>query len=637
MLRAMLGPVVSTATRIRILIQRVLLRLGFREDAFLLLIAVAIGIVTSAAAVGFHELISLLRNFLYHRFGTDLYDRWLWMLIAWPALGGLAVGLLVRYVFRAREGHGVVDVIESVVRSDGFVKPISAIEKILTSAITIGTGGSTGAEGPIVQIGAAISSAFGSIFSLARQQMPIVVGCGAAAGISAIFNAPIGGLLFTLEVILRDFSIRTITPVVVASVVANVTTQAIYRGAAHYTGHAQQYDSIFHVPQWVREAHADVLWPQLAAFATLGAVCGLLAVVLTKSMWKFEEFFARRRRWPAVLKPAIGGAMLGMLGVLYVLAFHPFNDAGPKPVPLTNYAPPAFFSDGYGAIQLLLAPDFYNRRGLGFIAALLVTWVVAKIIGTCLTLASGGSGGVIAPALFIGAAGGGLLGLVLQSANIFASVRPELYALLGMAGVLAAVVHAPLASILILMEITGDSTLVLPAMLTAVAATGVARFILPDSIYTHSLRARGVPVGTGTDLLLLRRMSIEQVEMRPANAVAANESIERVLTAIGNGADANFIAVDETGNYLGLIGDDDLRIALIDRDAAPLLLVRDVMRSDIRPVSTSDDLLSVMDRFAATNAECLPVTVRSRPKKVIGIISRTSLMARYRQAVQDEG
>ncbi len=632
----MFGPVISAATRCRVIVQHFLLRLGFREDAFLLFVAVFVGIVTAAAAVGFHELITLLRNLLYRDFGPSLYDRWIGLLIIWPAMGGLAVGVLSRLVFRAREGHGVIDVIESVVRSSGFVKPGSAIEKILTSAITIGTGGSTGAEGPIVQIGAAISSAFGSLFAITRQQMPVIVGCGAAAGISAIFNAPIGGLLFTLEVILRDFSIRTITPVVVASVVANVTTQAIYRNVIDTTGHEARFDSIFNVPQWLRESHADVLWPQLGTFALLGATCGLLAVALTKSMFWSEAWFARRR-WPNWLKPAIGGAMLGVIGIVYVLAFRPLLAGDAKPIPFANYAAPAFYSDGYGAIQVLLGPEFYASRTPFVIGGLLFFWLIAKIVGTCVTVSSGGSGGVIAPALFIGATGGGLLGLVLQGLNLFSTVRPELYALLGMASVLAAVVHAPLASILILMELTGDSSLVLPAMLTAVTATSIARMVLPDSIYTHTLRERGVPIGTGTDLLLLRRLSIEQVDLSPVNAVAEGEAIERVLSAVAEGADANFVAVDAAGNYVGMLSDDDLRIAMVDRDAAPLLLVRDVMRSDLKPVNTTDDLVTVMDRFATTNAEWLPVTVASKPLKVVGTISRNSLMTRYRQAMNDEG
>src|SRR6185369_15406659 len=151
-----------------------------------------------------------------------------WLLMVIPALGGLTVGVLARFVFREREGHGMVDVMESVMRSGGYIRPRSAIDKIVTSAVTIGTGGSAGAERPIVQIGAAIASGIGQIFRVAKPHLPVLIGCGSAAGISAIFNSPIGGLLFTLEVILRDFSIRTMTPLVIASVIANFSTRAIF-------------------------------------------------------------------------------------------------------------------------------------------------------------------------------------------------------------------------------------------------------------------------------------------------------------------------------------------------------------------------------------------------------------------------
>jgi CIC family chloride channel protein len=200
-----------------------------RPEAFLVFIAVLIGLVTATAAVSFHELILFIRNTLYERMGEQrLYGPWMFMLIIWPALGGLMVGVISQYIVRARESHGIVDVMESVIRTSGFVKPSVAIEKIVTSAITIGTGGAVGAEGPIVQIGAAIASGIGQFFRLARGNMPVIIGCGAAAGISAIFNSPMGGLLFTLEVILLDFSLRTITPVIIASVISNVTTQGIY-------------------------------------------------------------------------------------------------------------------------------------------------------------------------------------------------------------------------------------------------------------------------------------------------------------------------------------------------------------------------------------------------------------------------
>jgi len=225
-------------TRVRLLSTRALSRLGFREDSFLIVLAVLIGFVTAAAAVAFHEVIDITRNLLYEQFGEKLYTRWMVMLIIWPALGGLAVGVISRFIFRAREGHGIVDVMESVIRSSGFIRPLVAIEKIITSGITIGTGGSAGAEGPIVQIGSAIASGTGQLFRVSRQQMNILIGCGAAAGISAIFNAPMGGLLFTLEVILQDFSITNMTPVVVASVIANVATRAIFRRLLHSPSNA---------------------------------------------------------------------------------------------------------------------------------------------------------------------------------------------------------------------------------------------------------------------------------------------------------------------------------------------------------------------------------------------------------------
>lgn len=627
---------VSLATRLRLFTQSFLVRLGFRDESFLVIVAVVIGVLASAAAVAFHELVVLVRTRLYHDLGSTLYERWLWLLVLWPALGGLLVGILSRWVFRAREGHGVIDVIESVHRSSGFVKPLSAIEKILTSGITIGSGGSSGAEGPIVQIGAAISSAVGSLFAITRQHMPVVVGCGTAAGISAIFNAPIGGLLFTLEVILQDYSLRTLTALVVASVVANVTTQAIYRFVHEGASNGRAYDAIFRVPDWALGQYKDIFVPQLAAFATLGVACGLLAVVLTKSMFWSEAWFGKRP-WPKVLKPAIGGAMLGLMGVGYVFVYRRVAGGGPKPIPMDAYALPAFFSDGYGAIQQLLGPDFYARHGPLFVCGLLATWLVLKIAGTCASISSGGSGGVIAPALFVGASGGGLVGTVLAWLSGSAGVKPELYALLGMAGVLAAVVHAPLASILILMETTGDSSLVLPAMLTAVVATSVARVILPDSIYSHALRERGVQVGSGTDLLLLRRMSLQQVGLEPANLVAVDASVERLLAAVTDGTSGNFVAIHPDGSYAGIVSDGNLRAALLERQASSFLLVQDVMRADILPVLTNDDLASVMDRFSSSNLDCLPVAVNRTSRKIVGVISRAALMKAYRGAVKAEG
>src|SRR5688572_3461550 len=267
---------------LRLRITRLLNRLGLSDSAFLVLLAVLIGVVTAAAAVAFHEIIDRVRGWLYVRGSPrfSLYDKGIVMLILLPAAGGLLVGLITRYLIRTREGRGIVDVLESVIRSRGVIRPGVAAEKIVTSGITIGSGGSAGAEGPIVQIGAAIASGVGQLFRMGRSAMPVLIGCGSAAGISAIFNSPIGGVMFTLEVVLHDFSLRTFTPVVMASVVANVTTQAIFRRLHNLT----EYQAIFALPGWVKESHLALGWDQVANFVLLGLACGAVGVALTRLM-----------------------------------------------------------------------------------------------------------------------------------------------------------------------------------------------------------------------------------------------------------------------------------------------------------------------------------------------------------------
>jgi CIC family chloride channel protein len=275
------------------------------------------------------------------------------LLIVIPALGGLIVGTVTRFVFRTREGHGVIDVIESVARSSGFQRPATAIEKILTSAVTIGTGGSAGAEGPIVQIGAAIASGIGQLFRLARHHMPILIGCGSAAGISAIFNAPFGGVLFTLEVILHDFSLRTIMPVVLASVVAQVTTLALFQFVGWLQGSPELYNAIFAMPAWVVERHAILGWAQFGNFVALGLLCGIAGVTLTRTLHRGEIIFSRLKL-PRFLRPAVGGALLGILGISYVLIFGQLMLGKQKPFDFNIYPMPAFFGEGYGVVQELL-------------------------------------------------------------------------------------------------------------------------------------------------------------------------------------------------------------------------------------------------------------------------------------------
>ena len=594
---------------------------GFRDDAFLLIFAALIGVITAAAAVGFHELINWIRDLLYQRFDPKfLYGPGCPLIILWPALGGLVTGVIANIIVRDREGRGVIDVLESVIRSSGFIKPSAAIEKIVTSAVTIGSGGSCGAEGPILQIGAAIASGIGQFFRLSRAQMPLVIGCGTAAGISAIFNSPMGGLLFTLEVILLDFSLRTITPVIIASVVANVATQGIFRWMG------QPSLAIFNMHGALQ---ISIRWQQIPSFILLGIICGLVAVTMTLLMHRAERFFEHITTLPRYLRPAFGAALLGAMGVLYIMIFGWLAIGQPKPIPHDIYPMPAFFGDGYGFIQQLFGGECYASQGVGYLFGLLAFLAIAKIVGTCVTIGSGGSGGVIAPALFLGAVVGGFVGLLFQRMHLAGSAQPGIYALLGMGAALAAVVHAPLSSILILIDLTGHYELALPAMLATIFATGTARRIFPESIYTMSLRERGVLTGGGSDQIMLRRMNVEQVQLEPAATLLPSDPFQRAIDLSSQLTVSNFPVVDKQGFFIGMLTEDDINVALMQREAVPLLLVGDVMRSDIPFVRSSDDLASVIDIFSQHEVDHLPVCLTQSPGKVIGLISRAGLMRTY--------
>ena len=539
------------------------------------------------------------------------------------------MGVVSKYVFRTREGHGVVDVVESVIRSSGFQRPTIAIEKTLTSALTIGSGGSAGAEGPIVQIGAAIASGVGQVFRVARSQMPILTGCGTAAGISAIFHAPFGGVLFTLEVILQDFSIRSFTPVVLASVIAQVTAQATFQ----LIGHASEYGAIFAAPAVTGARNALLNWEQVGNFILLGIACGVVGAVFIRSMSRAEKFFKRLNITKAV-RPAVGGAMLGGIGLVYILACRAFIPPyGNKPFSYTIYPMPAFFGDGYGVIHQLLQADFYTTMG-HTASVLILTLVGLKILATGLTLGSGGSGGVIAPSLFIGAALGAVFGHLLQASHYFADVQPELYALVGMGAVLAAVVHAPMASILICFELTQDYKVMLPAMLACIIAVAVARIIFPDSIYTQSLRTRGLVLGTAGDFSVLRRITVEQVSLDPVSMVTPSDPLQHLLDMSALTSSYDFVVSDALGHYKGMLLATQLNPVLLDHDAIPLLVVGDVMRTDIKPVRTTDDLNEVFDAFSRHDVSHLPVCVPQKVDHVIGLISRAAVIRRYQEALK---
>lgn len=609
-------------------------RIGLGRDWAMIALGAAAGVVTSLGAVAFIELV----HFLEVRSRLAQASLPLWLLPVIPMLGALATALLIHFGAREAKGHGVPEVMHAVIREHGRIRPRVAVVKSLASACTIGSGGSAGAEGPIVQIGAALGSGVAQALRISREQATTLLGCGAAAGIASVFNAPIAGVFFVLEIILRDFSLKTFTPIVVASVFSAAVTQAILG----------ENEAIFAAGDELRRYVFTL--PELPSYLVLGLFCGLVAVLFTRVLIAAEDVGDRAKIHP-IVKPVCGALLLGVLGV-GVLLIPGIRSDGPAPVV------PAFFGNGYDAIRAMLDPRTFadagvldaplaNRgvHGLGD-AALDATvptalWALAllcgaKILATCFTLGSGGSGGIFAPSLFVGAAAGATFGVALESLGLLPEGgSPASYALVGMAAVVAGTTHAPLTAMLMLFEITRDVYVLLPIMLAAVVSTVVAQLLARDSIYSLKLRRKGVRVGVAGDWTLLRKILASDAPLVPPVTVHPEEPLQNLLRMAENYRVEDFVVVQGDGMYAGLVTGHDLRTALIEREALPLLVVGEVMRTDLPTISPDETLDVVMGKFSTHDVSSLAVVSGDGSKKVQGLLTRSRLMARYHRALAE--
>ncbi len=584
-------------------------RLGFREDALLIILAVMIGILTGLGSVGFTWLIDLAHELCYGESG--FYGGQGFMLIVLPGTGALLVGVITFLFAREAKGHGVPEVMDAIARRDGLIRKRVALAKAVASALTIGSGGSAGTEGPIIQIGAAIGSTSGRVFQVARHNMPVIVGCGAAAGISAIFHAPIAGVLFALEIFLRELNFKTFSPVMIASVVSSVVVYGIL-GAN---------DAIFPLLQGTQYSFQ---WYESGNYVILGMLCALAAVFFIKLLYKTEDFFD----WLPVhyiIKPIIGAVGLGLIGLFIV---HVVGD--------TSIHEPSVFGNGYHLIGRCIGAvngKYEHQMELG-IGVLIILYFL-KAAATCCTLGSGGSGGVFAPSLFLGAVVGYSFGLAMEKSGAFPGIHPETYALVGMASVVAATTHAPMAAIVILFEMTREYKVILPVMLSATVALVIAQFLFRDSIYTLKLRRRGIHFESRADTALLRRLNVKMVMNPQTNLVYDDTPLQEVIQKAIDLENPDFIVVDHTNNYVGLLTGSDLRAALLQPESVPFLLAGELAHTNAPTVGPDETLDKVLDKFSRLDIHTMAVHSTFSNNEYIGMITRTALMRRYQQELQN--
>lgn len=555
------------------------------ETRLLVTLSLVIGLGAGLGAIGFRWLIGSVHHLFWDRLGALLPWGPLATILV-PAAGGALVGPLIYFLAREAKGHGVPEVMLAIAEQQGRIRFRVVFVKAFASGLCLGTGGSAGREGPIVQIGSALGSAVGQLVRVPPELLRTLVAAGAAGGISATFNAPIAGVVFSLEVILREFSARAFSVVVLASVTAAVISRA-------FLGN---YPAFFVPPYDLRSP-----W-ELLFYAGLGVLAALVGRAFIWSLYRLEDGFDAWRV-PEYLKPIVGGLGIGLLGLGF----------------------PQIFGVGYetveGALRGQLAP------------ALLAVLVVAKIVATSLTLGSGGSGGVFAPSLFMGAMLGGAIGSFLHGLFPDITAPSGAYALVAMGAVFAGAAQAPITSILILFEMTGDYRIILPLMTSVVISTLVSHLISRETIYTIKLRRRGIDI-----LRPQRHDPLAQVRVGDAMArevVTLHDALPfpAILEHLRRYPFTSFPVVDGDGRLVGVLGYGELREVLTSERPADTLTARDLMRTP-PPVSYPDETLSeITEKFRATGVGRLPVVAREDPTTLLGVISHSDVLAAYQRAV----
>ncbi len=591
--------------------QRAQARLRLGDDWQLVVAGAALGVVVALAALAFilplHAAERALERVLHgSREAATLFAA------CAPVVGAcLTVAVYALFPMRAR-GHGVTQVLYAVHRSQSRIEPLVGVRQWLASTFTIASGGSAGPEGPIVTIGATIGSNAARLLGARRPaSTSTLLGCGAAAGLSAVFAAPLTGIFFVVEVLLRDFSARTFAPVVVASVISFATVQSVLGPADSLFGDA------------ARDANdrlRDITIGLTPYVLVLAVACAVGAVAFMRTLETVERAFARMPV-PRLLKPVIGAALLGLGGAAWVWTH--------REDPL-----PPFFGSGYWAVRDLIANAGTSAASIGG-AGILLVWFASKAFGTGLTLGSGGAGGLFAPSLVTGAMIGGAMAEGMRAAGIEGVPAPEMV-LAGMGCMVAATTHAPLAGAMLVYEVCRQETVILPVLLATVVATLACRAMHPLSIYTSALAELGVRQGAAADLAIMRRLDVRSVGHVTGAVVvdsAPGETLVRMAERYGS---QDACVVDAEGRYRGMITNRELQAAILARDGLAATLAGDLMRTDLPTVGESDSLAVAFERLSARGADAIAV-VEPSTGRYLGVLTRERLMQAYGGELAKDG
>jgi len=562
------------------------------EYVFVFSLAIIIGILTGFAEVLLKLLIEFFTNFFFHNnflLSNQFPNYFLIFLVILPSIGFIITQLIMHFFLIQPKFHGVSQVIYSILVKHGLIKPIAPIIEGFTSAITIGTGGSVGPEGPAIYLGAGIGSFISKIFNVNPRRMQILAAAGAGAGIAAAFNAPIAGALFAIEIILMDFHFDQFSVVVIATVFATFVSRSILGDIASFSSVHYQLHNGF----------------EFLLFAVLGIFSGLISSFFIKFLYWFEDFVKSKIHINKYLKAIIGGLVLGSIGLIL----------------------PQILGAGYDTIE-----DLLKNNIIWYVALILV---FAKIFSTSLTLSSGGMGGVFAPTLVIGACLGSLFGFIFNSISPELAPKPEAYVIVGMGGLLSGTMHAPITSIIMIFELTKNQDFILPTMITCVISIVISRRLSRESIYMKPLAQNNLLLPRQTELTILNSIPISEIYNHKFTVIKENENLREIITNLLQNNISVLVVVDENNNFIGLITIEQVREILLDKDIlGELLIAGEIVNKNYPIIKANDNLKTVWDLMSQSKADYLPVCDELNIHEIVGIISRKDIDEIYNQEIK---
>ncbi len=570
-----------------------------KERTFILFVAFLVGIFGGLAALLLKLLIHFISSVLTSQIDVSAGN---YVYIIFPAIGVIISALYVRYVVKDNISHGVTRVLYAISQNKSRLKRHNIYTSIVASSVTIGFGGSVGAEGPIVYTGAAIGSNIGQLFRMSPRTLMILVGCGAAAGIAGIFKAPIAGMLFTLEVLMLDLTAVSVMPLLIAS----ITSATI---AYMYTGYEFEF---FFVQS------DDFYMAKIPFVIILGLFCGLVSLYFTRVMNMMETFFGRFKNvW---IRTAIGCVILS--GLVFVF--------------------PPLYGEGYGSITGLLSGDtssivngsiFYGDRNSIWFLVLFISLIIAtKAFATSATNGAGGVGGTFAPSLYVGCMAGFLFAYIINLIGFDIPLSTKNFALIGMAGVMSGVMHAPLMAIFLTAELTGGYDLFLPLLIVSTISYGTIKFFEPYSIYTMRLAKRGELLTHQKDKAVLTLLKIDNVIEKDFLPVSPDMSLKDMVDVIAKSSRNLFPVLDASGRLMGVVLLDDIRNIMFRPDLYRKMYVSKFMAVPPAKIVIGENMDKVMKTFDDCGAWNLPVV--EPDGTYVGFVSKSKIFNSYRRVLR---